>query len=244
MRHSSRCASVLLFAACSGEAADSSGQPAGLEPGDHLVEFDGVSTYVHVPPDSEDPSLVVFLHGISGAGIWDGSAWVAPNPTNLTDAADELDFVLAVPGVSTGVDDHDWTTDDAGAAQIDAVLAGVASETSVNTARAFVLGISKGGGMATWYGLNHPTSARGIATVSGGYPGGYPDDEPDPKLPFYIAHDPVDPQSPYSNAVELAEDLEAHGHAVLFEDWELGDDGHGWNPDLPEPMLDFLIDAN
>ena len=245
MRHWSPCALSLLLAACSGApGADSSSPPEGLEPGDHLVEFDGVSTYVHVPPDAEDPSLVVFLHGISGAGIWDGTAWVPPNQTNLTDAADELDFVLAVPGVTTDVDDHQWTTDDAGAAQIDAVLAGVESETRANTARAFVIGVSKGGGMASWYGLYHPKNARGIATVSGGYTFDYPEQEPDPKLPFYIAHDPKDPTIPYSNAVRLAADLEAHGHAYLFEDWELGDDGHGWNPDLPEPMLDFLKDPN
>jgi len=244
MGHSSLCATGLLLAACSGEGGGSSDPPAGLEPGDHLVDFDGVSTYVHVPPDSEDPSLVVFLHGTNGAGTWDGSAWVPASPINLTDASDELDFVLAVPGVSTGKDDHQWTTDDAAAAQIDAVLAGAESETSANPARAFVLGVSKGGAMATWYGLLHPGNARGIATVSGGYPFDYPEAEPDPKLPFYIAHDPTDPEVAYSNAVRLAADLDAHGHAVLFEDWELGDDGHGWNPDLPEPILDFLLDPN
>ena len=244
MRHSRPCASALLLVACSGEGADSSRPSESLEPGDHLIEFDGVSTFVHVPPDSEDPSLVVFLHGTNGAGTWDGSTWVPASPINLTAASDELDFVLAVPGVSTDVDDHDWTTDDAGAAQIDAVLAGAESETSANPARAFVLGVSKGGAMASWYGLYHPQNARGIATVSGGYPFDYPDDEPDPKLPFYIAHDPADPTISYSNAVELAADLDAHGHSVRFEDWELGEDGHGWNPDLPEPILDFLIEAN
>jgi poly(3-hydroxybutyrate) depolymerase len=249
MRHSPPCALALLLVACSGEVggsseSDSSDSPSALEPGDHLVEFDGVSTYVHVPPHSGDPSLVVYLHGISGAGIWDGTAWVAPNPTNLTDAADELDFVLAVPGVSTDVDDHQWTTDDAGAGEIDAVLTGVERDTLADPARAFVIGVSKGGAMATWYGLFHPQNARGIATVSGGYPFDYPEPEPDPKLPFYIAHDPEDPEVPYSDAVRLAADLEAHGHAYRFEDWELGDDGHGWNPGLPEPILDFLENPN
>ncbi len=98
--------------------------------------------------------------------------------------------------------------------------------------------------MATWYSLRRPTIARGIATVSGGYPQGYPDEEPDPKLPFYIAHDPRDPDVPFAEAEALAQDLEAHGHELLFEEWELGDDGHGWNPGLPEPMLAFLLDPS
>jgi predicted esterase len=220
---------------------DTSTPEPDLEPGDYLVVFEGVSTYVHVPSDSRNAPLLVFLHGSNGAGTWDGSTWRPANPINLVKASEELAFVLAVPGVSTSVDDHDWTFDDAGALQIDAVLAGVQAETSIDAALAFVVGVSKGGAMATWYGLNHPWHARGIATVCGGYPFDYPDQEPDPKLPFYIAHDPMDPEVPYSSAVQLAEDLDAHGHAVLFEDWELGDKGHGWNPHLPEPILDFLI---
>jgi poly(3-hydroxybutyrate) depolymerase len=246
MRHSSRCALALLLAACSGERGDddSAGGATGLEPGDHLVDFGGVSTYVHVPPDVEAGALIVFLHGISGAGTWDGSAWQAPNPTNLAQSSDELGFVLAVPGVSTTVDDHEWHLDDASAAEIDAVVAGVRGEVSIDAARAFVIGVSKGGAMATWYGLHHVgAAARGIATISGGYPFGYPEVEPDPKLPFYVAHDPRDPEIPYTNAEQLAADLEAHGHVLAFEDWELGQDGHGWNPDLPQPMLEFLIDA-
>ena len=246
MCRSPHCALGLLLAACTGEVDDSASTPEPeldhLAPGDHLLEFGGVSTYVHVPPDSPSAPLIVFLHGTNGAGTWDGSAWQQPNPTKLAESSDELHFVLAVPGVSAGADDHDWSLNAASAAEIDAVIAGVETQTSVDPERAFVVGVSKGGGMASWYGLNHPGLAKGIAPISAGYTFGYPTTEPDPKLPFYIAHDPRDPQIAYTNAEQLAADLDAHGHAFELEDWELGQDGHGWNPDLPEPILGFLTD--
>jgi poly(3-hydroxybutyrate) depolymerase len=244
MRRSRSCALGLFLAACGGEDG---GQPpscpnTGLEEGDQLTSYGGVAAYVHLPAGADCAPLVVYLHGSNGAGTWDGSKWSEPNPTNLAASAEDLGFVLAVPGVTTDKDDHDWHMDDDSAAEIDSVLQGVEAQAPVDPAHAFVIGLSKGAAMATWYGLNDPATAHGIASVAGGYPFGYPEEEPDPKLPFYIAHDPRDPEVPYAEAEALAKDLDAHGHAYLFEDWKLGEDGHGWNPDLPEPILAFLMD--
>ena len=42
---------------------------------------------------------------------------------------------------------------------------------------------------------------------------------------------------PYSRSETLAADLEAHGHDYVFTDWELGSNGHGWNPELSVAVL-------
>jgi poly(3-hydroxybutyrate) depolymerase len=235
----------LLLAACGGR--DDSAAPcadAELGAGEHLEDFDGLSTYVHVPDVDGCAPLVVYLHGTSGAGTWDGSTWVPPDRMSLVTDANALGFVLAVPGVSAGADTHEWQLDESGAAQIDAALVGAGERAPIDPAKRFVLGVSKGGETASWYGLRFPTIARGIATVSGGYARGYPDEEPDPKLPYYIAHDPRDPDVPYAEAAALEADLDAHGHASVLEDWELGEDGHGWNPDLMAPVLAYLLDPS
>lgn len=215
----------------------------GLVEGDQLAPFEGISTYVHVPAGSGPCApLVVFLHGTLGAGTWDGTSWVEPRETHLAEAADMLGFVLVVPGVAASGDTHDWALSDVGAGEVDAAIEGVQVGYSVDAEATFVMGVSKGGLMAAWYGLYHPERARGIGVVSGGYTFDYPSSEPTPKLPYYVAHDPDDSVSPYEDAVRLSEDLAAHGHVVHFEDWALGEDGHGWNPDLPADMFGYFME--
>jgi predicted esterase len=229
---------LLLALACAGKEPECPGSGFGR---DALVTFGDLSTYVHVGDSLPACApLVVFAHSSVGAGTWDGSSWIEPRTMGLVEAADEQGFALAVPGVEEGEDRHDWTLGEEDADDIDAVFEGAIAGASIDPARAWLVGLSKGGLMAAWYGLEQPGFAKGIAVVSGGYTFSYPDPEPSPKLPFYVAHDPADTEVPYEQAVALVADLEAHGHAVQFEDWELGDDGHGWNPDLPEAIAGFL----
>jgi enterochelin esterase-like enzyme len=40
--------------------------------------------------------------------------------------------------------------------------------------------------------------------------------------------------------LKLVQDLQSKGHEMDFRDWDMGSDGHTWNPDLAPVVLDWL----
>ncbi len=225
-----------------GESGPDCSGGSGWDAGGQLFETDGMSAYRLVPGDlAACAPVVVFCHGGNNAGSDQDGNWLDVLGTNLGLLAGERSFVLVVPGVQDGGGgEHNWSLDhpDELAALVELVGDGV----DVDRSRVLLMGQSAGGHITAYTALYEPGpfTAAGVVSAGIGSYFDYPDTEPDPKLPFYVAHDPADEVVAYSRSEALAADLEAHGHDYVFVDWELGANGHGWDPELSVALLDWF----
>ncbi len=220
---------------CSG----GSGWPAGPQ----FLTISGESLWVYVP-SAMPPCMPLFLFGHGGnapGGGVDGMWNDLPN-TNLPALAEQDGFVLMVPFVED-VDHttHGWSAGDV--APMEAMIEEAAARADIDRDHVLYAGTSSGGVMASYWGLYFPDSLSHVGVMSAGFGGQvpYPDPEPDPKLPFFLGHDPDDEMAPYSLSEEAAAELEAHGHEVRFEDTDVGGNGHGWHPSVSEQILAWWL---
>jgi polyhydroxybutyrate depolymerase len=168
MRHAILLATLLLVPAAPTEGAQLSTVPMSppasscrdLIPGEYPseVDVDGLprEVLVHVPPAASEPGarlpLVIAYHGYSAY------AWQLAESARLGPVADELGFVVAYPqGLPDGPWPPDWYFPGApdeppqGVDEIrfvEVLLELAAAEGCIDTDRVFVMGHSKGGGMA------------------------------------------------------------------------------------------------
>jgi poly(3-hydroxybutyrate) depolymerase len=204
---------------------------------------DGMLYYVYVPSSLEACApLVFFGHSGTNPGKIEGETWSDPSSTRFVQLADERGFAFVAPGANPKGAPHEWGFEEA-TTKMDAIAATLGEAHDLDRSRTWFAGLSAGGHVSSFYGLYDPGVITGVAVVAAGLGAyfDYPPDDPDPKVPFYVAHDPEDQVVDYSYSVSLAEALEAHGHTYTFVDWTLGQgDGHGWNPDLAEALVDWL----
>jgi poly(3-hydroxybutyrate) depolymerase len=247
---------VLLALACSGsvdgpgsaddsdgpaDAACSGGTGGGTGGSAHSA---GSLPYYRYVPEALPPCspLLLFGHPGSRPGEIHQGVWEDPGHTDLVALADSVGFVLVVPGANPDNTQHDWSFDLV--PEIDALTRDVRREYDIDERRIWFAGVSAGGHMAGYLGLYDPTVFTGIGVVAAGLGAGgfgYPETEPEPKLPFYVAHDPGDQVIDYEYSVALADALASHGHTYAFEDWTLGNgDGHGWNRELGAAIVGWL----
>lgn len=220
---------------CSG----GSGWPAGPQ----FLEAAGESYWVYVPT-SPPPCMPLFLFGHGGnapGGGVDGM-WNDLPGTNLPALAEQHGFVFMVPFVQD-VDHttHGWSALDVTA--MEAMIEAAAAQADIDLGHVLFAGTSSGGVMAMYWGLYDPDALTHVGVMSAGfgYQVVYPDPDPDPKLPFFLGHDPDDEMAPYSLSEEAAAELEAHGHDVTFEDTDVGGNGHGWHPSVSEQILAWWL---
>ena len=214
--------------------------------GGEFLTVSGVSTWLYVPEVVLPCAPLILLgHGGSSPGgtLPDGSGmWNDQLGTGLPARAADQGFALMVPYLEDAQHvQHQWST--AEIPQLDAMIDEAASLLDIDRNRVLFAGQSAGGHMAAYYGLYEPGNAPQIAVISAGLGGyfDYPSVEPDPRLPFFVAHDPNDQIVPYSYSVNLASELDAHGHEYVFEDYELGGNGHGWSAALTTDLLDWWL---
>ncbi len=222
--------------------ADCSGG-SGWSPGAWVTVIDGTSTLVVVPEDLP-PCAPLLLHGHGGtaAGGFRDGTWDDSLGTDFQELASTWGFVLMVPGVEEGGGvTHVWNLGDT--ATLAAMVYEAWDKLDMDRNRAWFNGQSAGGHMACYTGLYDPGPMTGISVISAGLGKyfDYPEVEPAVKLPFYLGHDPDDTVVDYAYSENLASELEAHGHEYLFQDWDMGATGHGWNPDLSEAILSWLF---
>jgi predicted esterase len=229
-----------------GDAQDCSGG-SGAAVGGEFFTADGASTWLYVPAGVLPCAPLLLLgHGGSSPGgtLPDGSGmWYDQLGTDLPARADQLGFALMVPYLEDAQQvQHQWNT--AEIPQLDAMIAEAASRLDIDRNRVLFAGQSAGGHMAAYYGLYEPGNAPQIAVVSAGLGGyfDYPTAEPDPKLPFFVAHDPDDQIVPYSYSENLAAELDAHGHEFVFQDYVMtGSNHHGWSQDVTTDLLEWWL---
>ncbi len=200
------------------------------------------TAFIYVPADLPACApLVFFGHGGGNAGGYVNGAWMDPLGTGLPELADTWGFAFIAPGVAEGGSgDHLWGDEPEVLAHMDAMIEGAWGGLDLDRERLWFIGQSAGGHMAVYLGLYLAEPWTGIAVISAGLGGyfDYPEPEPALKVPFFVAHDPNDTVVDYSASEYLAEQLEAHGHAYTFDEWDLG--GHGWNATLSQTILDWL----
>jgi poly(3-hydroxybutyrate) depolymerase len=218
---------------------------SGWAVGGQLVEVGAMSAFVYVP--STLPAcapLLVFAHGGGNAGHYADGLWVDLLGTGFIEGADFRGFALIVPGVTEDPEaGHTWELDMD--EDLDALIDAARENLDLDTAQSFLVGQSAGGHMTAWMALTDPSRITGAGVVSAGLGAyfDYPAEEPDPKIPVYVAHDPDDVVVDYAYSVTLASELAAHGHAYAFADYDLGETGHGWSRDMGFTILDWLGDA-
>ena len=187
--------------------------------------------------------LAVFAHGGNSPGGTGGDGFWLGDPLGLVQQAGPRGFVVMVPGLEEG--DHIEHTWSLGAVpQLEEAIATVEENVDIDTNKILFVGTSAGGHMAAYYGLYEPGRPTHISVLSAGIGGyfDYPDEEPDPKLPFFVGHDPKDTVVPYSYSEDLAADLEAHGHEYVFVDFVAGGDWHhGATPEVGLDLFDWWL---
>ena len=224
-------------------SADCSGG-SGWPSGPQFLEVMGESYWVYVP-SSPPPCMPLFLFGHGGnaaGGGAEGGMWNDLPHTNLPSLAESEGFVFMVPFVEdVHHTTHGWSADDV--APMEAMIEEAAARADIDLDHVIFAGTSAGGVMAMYWGLYFPDSLSHVGVLSAGFGGQvpYPDPEPDPKLPFFLGHDPDDEMAPYSLSEEAAVELEAHGHEVTFEDTDVGGNGHGWHPSVSEQILAWWL---
>jgi predicted esterase len=219
---------------------------SGWTEGGAIVEVGTMSAYLYVPADLPACApLLLFAHGGSNAGSFIDGRWTDFLGTGLVEGADFRGYVLLVPGVGESKnEEHQWalsmTTD------LNALVEEAWANLDLDRDQTWMIGQSAGGHMTTWQALTDPAHFSGVGIVSAGIGGyfDYPEVEPDPKLPVFVAHDPDDAVVPYSYSEQLAADLDEHGHQYRFEDWDLGEGGHGWTPDVGFTIIDWLANPD
>ncbi len=217
---------------------------SGIHPGYQFMEVDGASCWLYVPETVIDCApLFLFGHGgnVAGGSLDDGM-WNDQAHTDLPEAADQHGFVVLVPFVQDQAQTtHNWTLLDVFTMElmIDEVTVGV----DIDLDHVLFAGTSAGGVMAAYWGLWEPDhlSQVGVLSSGYGYQVEYPMVEPDPKLPFFVGHDPDDQVAPYFLSEDFTEDLLARGHEVHFVDTDVGGNGHGWNPTVTDQILDWWL---
>ncbi|MCB9742894.1 MAG: hypothetical protein H6741_05280 [Alphaproteobacteria bacterium] len=199
-----------------------------LGDGKFFLEVEGASFWVLVPAEAPDCAPVfLFGHGGSSPGGTDNQGHWRDTGTGLAALAPTAGFILVVPFLENSpMTEHAWQESDA--ELLDAMVEEVASRWDIDRNRVLFAGTSAGGHMASYYGLYRPQVPKAIAVLSAGLGGyfDYPETEPEPLLPFYVAHDPDDEIVPYSYSEHLVEQLELHGHEYVFEQLDLGENGH------------------
>jgi len=225
------------------DAQDCSGGSGAAVEGEFLTVGDA-STWLYVPEGVIACAPLILLgHGGSHpGGILPNGLWNDQLGTGLAGQAAQLGFALMVPYLEDAPNtEHPWNT--AEVHELDEMIDAAANLLDIDRNRVLFAGQSAGGHMAAYYGLYEPGNAPQIAVISAGLGGyfDYPSTEPDPKLPFFVAHDPNDEIVPYSYSVNLTSELDAHGHEYVFDDYELGSNGHGWSAALTEDLLDWWL---
>ncbi len=217
---------------------------SGAATGGQFLTVAGDSTWLYVPATVMPCApLVLFGHGGQSPGGYANGNWMDMLQTNLPAEADARGFALMVPYLEDAQSvQHTWYTTDVDA--MDQMIDETAALLDVDRSAVMFVGQSAGGHMAAYYGLYNPGKLDRSAVVSAGLGAyfDYPDSEPDPKLPFFVAHDPNDDIVPYSYSENLASELADHGHEYVFEDYSLGGNGHGWSQELTTDILDWWLD--
>ena len=218
---------------------------SGWEPGHGFLVSNGGSAYFFVPESGTDCSPMVFWgHGGNNAGTANNSIWNDPLHTGLVRLADEQGFVLVVPGVEEGGDGmHEWGDEPERLNRLDAFVEEAWASADLDRNRTWFIGQSAGGHMSCYLGLYQPDPWDAVAVISAGLGGyfDYPSVEPDPKLPFFVAHDPDDQVVPYSYSEQLVSDLGAHGHHYeCQDDCEMGGNGHSWSKGLSHEIVTWF----
>ena len=160
---------------------------SGWPPGGSLVDVGGGSAYIWVPKSLPPCApLVFFGHGGSAAGGYVSGEWLGYEGTDLPALADQLGFVLVVPGVEEGPSTtHSWSlssdTIDWLTALVEAAWGGV----DLDRDRVSFIGTSAGGHMAVYLGLYVVSPWTGIGSLSAGLGGyfDYPSPPPEPRAP-------------------------------------------------------------
>ncbi len=218
---------------------------SGAVPGGQFFVVQETSAWLYVPvaPQPCAPLLMFGHGGGSPGGALDG-VWDDSFHTELPDRAEQQGFVFVVPGLEEGPNiEHGWLASDT--VVLDGMIDEAGTRVDIDLQNVIFAGTSSGGHMAAWYGLYAPERLSHVAVLSAGLGGAgfdYPVVEPDPKLPFYVGHDPVDGIVPYSYSEDLAVALEWHDHEFLFEDLDAaGENNHGWNPDTTDAVLAWWL---
>lgn len=214
------------------------------EAGYGFYEAGGESYYLHVPEGAECMPLLLFGHGGNSGGEVIQGQWADFMRTGLIEEAERRGYAVLVPFLEDveGRQDHSWSLELV--PDMEAMIAGAAASHDIDTSRVIFAGTSAGGHMACYWGLYEPRGVTTVAVLSAGLGGyfDYPEDEPDPKLPFIVIHDPDDQVVPYSYSETLVSELEAHGHEYTwYGDADLGDNGHGWTPEATGQLLDAWL---
>ena len=224
-------------------SADCSGG-SGAATGGQFLDVGGASTWLYVP-SSLVPCAPMILHGHGGSspgGLAQDGGWNDQLGTGLIHEADDLGFVLMVPFLEDAPHtNHIWNSGEVD--DLTAMIQTAAALADLDMDRVLFAGQSAGGHMAVYYGLyDYPHELSYVAVVSAGTASvPYPAQEPSVKLPFFVAHDPSDQVVPYLYSELLAADLDAHGHDHVFDDYDLGANGHGWSLELTEDLLDWWL---
>ncbi|MCP4807764.1 MAG: hypothetical protein GY913_09515 [Proteobacteria bacterium] len=214
------------------------------EPGFGFFEADGESYWLYVPEGAECMPLLLFGHGGNNNGSVIDGRWGDMMRTGLTEEADRRGYAVMVPFLEDveGNQQHGW--DLKLVDEMQAMIEGAAAGYDIDRSKVIFAGTSAGGHMACYWGLYEPEGVTSVAVLSAGLGGyfDYPDDEPDPKLPFIVFHDPKDEVVPYSYSENLVAELEAHGHEYTwYGDIDLGEVGHGWSPQATGELLDTWL---
>ena len=217
----------------------------GSVPGGQFFVVQETSAWLYVPtaPVPCAPLLMFGHGGGSPGGALDG-VWDDSFHTELPERAEQQGFVFVVPGLEEGPSiEHGWLASDT--VVLDGMIDAAGALVDIDLDNVIFAGTSSGGHMAAWYGLYAPERLSHVAVLSAGLGGAgfdYPVVEPDPKLPFYVGHDPDDGIVPYSYSEDLAVALEWHDHEFLFEDLDsAGENNHGWTPDTTDAVLSWWL---
>ena len=221
---------------------------SGAETGGVFMVIQGASTWLYVPPNLP-PCAPLILHGHGGSspgGADPNHMWTDQLGTNLVAEAEEHGFVLIVPFLEDVQHvNHTWNTNDCGA--LDAMIDSAGDLADIDMDRVLFAGQSAGGHMAVYYGLYHvPDQLSYVSVVSAGVGSvPYPHQEPSRTLPFFVAHDPDDTIVPYVYSEMLVDDLQAHDHEYVFQDYDLSppDNHHGWSQELTDDLLAWWLDG-
>ena len=214
------------------------------EAGFGFHQADGESFWLYVPEGFACMPLLLVGHGGNMNGqVFDGM-WGDMMRTGLIEEADRRGYAVMVPFLEDveGSQQHSWSLDLTD--EMQEMIEQAAVDFDIDRNKVIFAGTSAGGHMACYWGLYEPQGITTVAVLSAGLGAyfDYPDEEPDPKLPFIVFHDPDDQVVPYRYSKKLVEALEEHGHEYTwYGEIELGDNGHGWTPEATGELLDTWL---
>lgn len=205
-----------------------------------VVDGQTRTAIVHLPTNYTNPSLVMVFHGDGGTSAGMERA------TQFDTVSDQHGFIVIYPQGLNG----NWTTTAPSADQdfADTLVAKAEHAYGIDPQKVYVVGFSKGAGMARLMACSATIPIAGLASVSNDMNNGAASACASPQqMPVVVMHGTCDPVSPFENGSSALSPTAPVWSAVRTAAfWIAADAVHGaapWNP-LPAQPVGSTLPAN